>query len=104
MTDVTERYAYFPTNGANSFLFHIIGTDWENNTSEFSAQLYFVERGGDFAKAVAAYNSSGTGVRPLAGQKIAFAQPNKPGDTSLQTSSLTFSAQPTSPAVPDPKG
>ena len=95
--DGSARYAFFPTNGANSFLFHIIGTDWEGNTSEFTAPLYFVERGGDFPKAVAAYNSSGTGLRPLAGQKIAFAQPNKPGDTSLQTSSLTFSAQPAAP-------
>jgi hypothetical protein len=96
--DGTEHYAFFPTNGANSFLFHIIGTDWEGNTSEFTAPLYFVERGGDFTKAVAAYNSSGTALRPLAGQKIAFAQPNKPGDTSLQTSSLTFSAQPAAPS------
>jgi hypothetical protein len=95
--DGSARYAFFPTNGANSFLFHIIGTDWEGNTSEFSAPLYFVERGGDFTKAVAAYNSSGTGLRALAGQKIAFAQPNKPSDTSLQTSSLTFSAQPAAP-------
>ena len=95
--DGSARYAFFPTNGANSFLFHIIGTDWEDNTSEFSAPLYFVERGGDFTKAVATFNSSGTGLRSLAGQKIAFAQPNQPGDTSLQTSSLTFSAQPAAP-------
>ena len=32
--DGSARYAFFPTNGANSFLFHIIGTDWEDNTSE----------------------------------------------------------------------
>ncbi len=101
--DGTERYAFFPTNGPNTFLFHIIGTDWEENTSEFSAPLYFVERGGDFTKAVQAYNASGTGTRPLAGQKIAFAQPNHPADTSLQTNTLTFSAQPAPPAVPDPK-
>ena len=40
-------------------------------------------------------------LRPLAGQKIAFAQPNKPGDTSLQTYTLTFSAQPAH-RQPDP--
>jgi hypothetical protein len=96
---VAGRYAFFPTNGPNTFRFHIIGTDWEGNTSEFSAPLYFIERGGDFTGAVQAYNSSGTGTRPLSGQKIAFAQSNTPGDTSLQTTTLTFSAQ---PATPDP--
>lgn len=95
--DGKERYAFFPTNGPNTFLFHIVGTDWEGNTSEFSAPLYFIERGGDFTNAVQAYNTSGTGTRQLAGQKIAFAQPNNAGDTSLQTSSLTFSAQPKTP-------
>jgi hypothetical protein len=95
--DGLERYAFFPTVGGNPFLFHIIGTDWEGNTSEFSAPLYFVERGGDYVKAVQAYNISGTGTRPLSGQKIAFAPPHNPGDTSLQTSTLTFSAQPAAP-------
>ncbi|MGA9678076.1 MAG: hypothetical protein WBR28_23455, partial [Mycobacterium sp.] len=106
--DDTGRYAFFPTNGPNinpnTFFFHIIGTDWEGNTSELSAPLYFIERGGDYPKAVTAYNSSGAGkLLPLAGQKIAFAQPNKPGDTSLQTETLTFSAQPAPPlGPPDP--
>ncbi len=95
--DAQGRYSFFPTTGPNTFLFHVIGTDWEGQTSEFSAPLYFVERGGDFANAVNVYNSSGTGKRDLSGQKIAFAQPNKAGDTALQTSTLTFSAQPPAP-------
>ena len=99
--DDTGRYAFFPTSGQNinpnTFFFHIVGTDWEGNTSEFTAPLYFVERGGDFTKAVQAYNSSGAGTRPLLGQKIAFAQPNNPSDTSLHTTTLTFSAQPPAP-------
>lgn len=95
--DSSGRYSFFPTTGPNTFLFHIIGTDWEGQTSEFSAPLYFVERGGDFAGAVTAYNTSGTGTRKLSGQKVAFAQPNNPGDTSLATNTMTFSAQPPAP-------
>jgi hypothetical protein len=97
--DALGRYSFFPTTGPGTFLFHIIGTDWEGQTSEFTAPLYFVERGGDFAHAVNAYNASGTGQRDLAGQKIAFAAPNKPGDTTLHAKSLTFSAQPPSPVA-----
>ncbi len=95
--DSHGRYSFFPTTGPNTFLFHLIGTDWEGKTSEFTAPLYFVERGGDFPGAVTAYNTSGTVTRNLSGQKVAFAQPNKPGDTALQTSTLTLSAQPPSP-------
>ena len=99
--DGAGRYSFFPTTGPNSFLFHIIGTDWEGKTSEFSAPLYFVERGGDFANAIHVYNTSGTGTRNLSGQKIAFAAPNNPGDTSLATGAVTFSAQP-APPLPAP--
>ncbi len=95
--DSTQHYAFFPINGPNTFLFHIIGTDWEGNTSEFTAPLYFVERGGDYAQAVTTYNGSATGTRDLAGQKIAFASSNKPGDTTFHASALTFSAQPPAP-------
>jgi hypothetical protein len=101
--DGSEHYAFFPTTGPNSFLFHIVGTDWEGNTSEFTAPLYFVERGGDFTKAVQAYNSSGAGTAlALSGQKIAFAPHNNPGDTSLHTTDLTFTAQPAQSPWPDP--
>lgn len=96
--DGLGRYSFFPTTGPNSFLFHVIGTDWEEQTSEFSAPLYFVERGGDFAHAVTVYNGSGTGTRDLSGQKVAFARPNNPGDTTLHASAMTFSAQPPTPS------
>jgi hypothetical protein len=97
--DSSGAYSFFPTSGLNTFLFHIIGTDWEGNTSEFSAPLYFIERDGILANAVTQYNSSGTGTRPLAGQRIAFAAPNTPGDTALQTNTVTFSAQPPAPSL-----
>jgi len=95
--DAQGRYSFFPTTGPGTFLFHITGTDWQGQTSEFTAPLYFVERGGDFANAVSVYNASGTGLRDLAGQQVAFAQPNKPGDTTLHVKTLTFSAQPPAP-------
>jgi hypothetical protein len=100
--DGLGRYSFFPTNGPNTFLFHIIGTDWEGQTSEFTAPLYFVEQGGDIAHAVSVYNGSGTGTRGLSGQKVAFAPHNKPGDTTLHTSTLTFSAQPRAPSPDNP--
>ncbi|MFL5284346.1 MAG: hypothetical protein ACJ8AW_25985, partial [Rhodopila sp.] len=97
--DALGFYSFFPTSGPGTFLFHIVGTDWEGNTSEFTAPLYFVERGGIFGNAVAVYNASGAGQCKLAGQKIAFAASNKPGDTALHATSLTFSAQPPAPAA-----
>jgi hypothetical protein len=100
--DSSGAYSFFPTNGPNTFLFHIIGTDWEGKTSEFSAPLYFVERDGVLANAVTQYNVSGTGTRQLSGQSIAFAASNKPGDTALHTNTLTFSAQPPFPSISAP--
>jgi hypothetical protein len=100
--DGTKHYAFFPTSGPGSFLFHIVGTDWAGGTSEFSAPLFFVERGGDFTAAVSAYNGSDTGKRQLTGQTIAFAERRSDAtslqnNTTLQTNTLTFSAQPKNP-------
>jgi hypothetical protein len=98
--DGQKRYSFFPINGPNSFLFHIIGTDWEGQTSEFSAPLYFVERSGDYGNAIKVYNGSGTNTRDLSGQKVAFAPPNKAGDTTLHTSNMTFRAEPEGASPP----
>jgi hypothetical protein len=97
---VTHRYSFFPTTGPNTFFFHITGVDWEGRTSEFTAPLYFVERGENptFANAVIAYNGSNTGTRDLSGQNVAFAASTKSGDTSLHARTLTFSAQPAAPS------
>jgi hypothetical protein len=102
--DGTKHYAFFPTSGPGSFLFHIVGTDWAGGTSEFLAPLFFVERGGDFNAAITAYNASGTGRRQLTGQTIAFAERRSDGtslqnNTTLQTNTLTFSAQPKNPVA-----
>jgi hypothetical protein len=91
--DAQGKYSFFPTDGPNSFLFHVVGVDYDGQTSEFAAPLYFVEQGGDYQNAVNNYNGSGTGTRDLSGQKVAFAPSNAPGDTTLHTSTMTFSAQ-----------
>ncbi|MBB5502182.1 hypothetical protein [Paraburkholderia sp. MM5384-R2] len=99
--DGTNRYSFMPQVNGSPFLFHVVGTDAEQQalqTSEFVAPLYFVERGGDYATAVTNYNGSGENTRDLAGQKVAFAPSAKIGDTTLHTSAMTFSAQPASPS------
>lgn len=112
---IDGMYSFFPTvkdaatNIESKFLFHVVGTDWAGRTSEFSAPLYFVEQGGpdpvaaakSYTTAVGNYNTSDlpTRRRDLAAQKIAFAEENVPGDTSLRTDALTFAAEPAKPAA-----
>jgi hypothetical protein len=90
------KYSFMPQVNGSPFLFHLVGQDAEQQaaqTSEFAAPLYFVERGGVYANAVINYNGSGQNTRDLAGQKVAFAPSAKPGDTTLHTFAMTFSAQ-----------
>jgi hypothetical protein len=89
---VNGKFSFFPKVGGQLFRFHLVGTDAEGQTHEFTSPLYFVELGGDFADAVNKWQTSGVRTRDLSGQKIAYAASSKPGDTTLQTSSLTFDA------------
>jgi hypothetical protein len=92
---VNGKYSFFPKVGGQLFQFHLIGTDWEDQTSEFTTPLYFVELSDDvtlYADAVSKWQGSGERTRDLAGQKIAYAASSKPGDTTLQTANLTFDA------------
>ncbi len=102
--DASGHYSFFPqvTSGVN-FPFHIVGQDAEQQypqSSDFSAGLYFVERGGLYDTAVSNYNGSPAGTLPLAGQKLAFAPSGKAGDTTLATASVTFTAVATNHDVP----
>jgi hypothetical protein len=100
--DASGAYSFMPQVNGSPFLFHLVGQDAEQQsqqTSEFAAPLYFVERGGVYATAVTNYNGSGQNTRDLAGQKVAFAPSSKPGDTTLHTSAMTFSAQPPNPPL-----
>lgn len=85
--------------------FELEGIDWNQQTSRFTAPLIFVpfsaDQGADIEKLVDAYNDAG----PLAhipeaprrtvsmgGQKVAFAPPRDPGDTTLDTDTLILGA------------
>jgi hypothetical protein len=92
--------AFWPRVGGNDFLFHVVAEDWQGKKSEFTIPLAFVSPGvattqaGD---AVSNYtNESKTPLsqrkRGMSGQKITYAPSNKPGDTSLETNYLVFSA------------
>jgi hypothetical protein len=97
-------YSFFPqvTPGVN-FPFHIVGRDAEqqySQSSDFSAGLYFVERGGPYDKALGNYNGSPAGTLALAGQNVAFAPSGKSADTTLPTTSITVTASNTNHGVP----
>ncbi len=64
----------------------------EGQTSEFVSPLYFIELSNpaSYSDAADAWNKSGRTTRDLGGQKIAYAASDKPGDTTLDTSSLTI--------------
>lgn len=81
------------------FQFHCVGTDWEPRDVEFPASMLFVTLDTDandafITAAIAEYNSKLLWrTYPFAGQKVAFAQPTLPLDTSLETESITFKAE-----------
>jgi hypothetical protein len=84
--------SFFPRVGGNLFHFHLVGTDAEGQTSEFTTPLYFVSLSGDLAGAVQKWQNSGEKTRALAGQKVAFAPSSKAGDTTLHTTNMTIDA------------
>jgi hypothetical protein len=78
------------------FMFKLVAVDIENNIVEFSAPLVFMERdhnvpGGEFSL----YNTSGSVDREfsLGGQRVAFAESERPDDTVLATSTVTFKVE-----------
>ncbi|MGA2256759.1 MAG: hypothetical protein ABSG53_19085, partial [Thermoguttaceae bacterium] len=91
-------YSFMPTIGGSPFLFHIVGQDAEQQAvqaSEFATPLYFVELTDIdvvYTDAVNNYQASGQRTRDMAGQKVAFAQSGKLGDTTLHTADLTLKA------------
>ncbi len=90
---VNGHYAFFPTVNGQKFQFHLVGEDADGQPADFTTPLYFMELGGDANAAVTAWNASGETTRKMAGQKIAFAQSAKPGDTTLHTSTMTINAK-----------
>ena len=95
---------FFPSVNGSPFLFHCVGTDREGQTSEFVAPLVWASLGQE-SLGVSDYLDPGNSAlrkRDLAGQSLAFAQFSKPGDTSLNTSTMTFSANFFAAGVPPP--
>jgi hypothetical protein len=92
--DPFGKYSFFPKVkvSGNFFQFHIVGRDVEEQTSEFTTPLYFVELNGDYNFAIGNWQGGGQRTRDLAGQKVAYAASSKPGDTTLPTANMTVDA------------
>ncbi len=116
--------AFWPRVAGYDYLFHMIATDSDGQSSEFTSPLAFisstlqqVEDVSSFLQpAVTAYNSSAANQnrrqRPLQGQKVAFAPSSakdgvadrKHGDTSAEVKTITLGATlptPSSAGLPD---
>jgi hypothetical protein len=81
------------------FVFHIIGTDWAGNPSEFTTPIVFVDQELAFDPEVmfqvaAAYNSAPALEREASfdGQQVAIAPPNEPGDTTIEVDKMRWAA------------
>ena len=90
--------AFWTRVGGQDFPFKMVGVDWEGKTSEFVAPMIFVLADSacdptQAGKVLDEYNSPGNDSRRLCqffGQKVAYAKPKVPGDTSFETSSISF--------------
>jgi len=93
------------SSGGGNLFFHVIAEDLDGNDIDFLAPLYFVAKGDDQNQTVNsiknAYDTdqSSLGRCDLHGQRVPFADHNdpnttdiKPGSTSFETASITFSA------------
>jgi hypothetical protein len=94
---------FWPRLSSGDFFFHLIGEDIEGRQVEFDAPLLFVssEKSLDavaMGHGLTSIKASGPkrNVYALKGQRMAFADSQKPGDTDFETETLTFSGH-----VPD---
>lgn len=95
------QQGFWPCVGNNPFMFHMVSEDWQGQTCEFSAPLIFVgkeyatnsSKKTDMDTISAAYSSSTRRKADLAGQKVAYAECDKPGDTTLETVNILFGAE-----------
>ncbi len=107
----TSLDGFWPRVSNEDFQWHLIGTDWAGQKSEFSLPLIYIDKiagtsaGDGEAPAINQvqdhYRKSSASRRTadLGGQKVAFG-PKKPGgDTVLETASLTFSGE--IPCIPN---
>jgi hypothetical protein len=101
--DINGSYSFFPKVNGQFFPFHLVGTDADGESADFTSPLYFVEQGGKYDTAVSNWNASGQNTREFGGQKIAYAPSTTPGarDAALDTVRLTTTAN-LLPAGSDP--
>ncbi len=91
--------AFWPLVGGTPFGFHCIGEDWEGRPSEFTAPVLFLDRGVTFDGSTAAAALSDymkwkeRRKSAIGGQRVAFADPVTPGDTSFETEMLQFGGE-----------
>jgi hypothetical protein len=91
--------AFWPMVNGLPFSFHCIGEDWEGRPAEFALPVLFLDRGVTFdgSTAGAALTEYMQWKRRrsagMQGQRVAFADPSLPGDTSFETDSLLFGAE-----------
>lgn len=90
--------AFWPMINGKPFLFQISADDLDNQKTEMAMPLVFIEnsiahKDFEMTPVRAAYEAN-TGRSTIAtgGQKIAFAESEKLGDTSYETESITFGA------------
>jgi hypothetical protein len=81
------------------FVFHMIGTDWAGNPSEFTTPIVFVDETFAFKpeamfELASTYNSAPPEQREASfdGQQVAIAPPNEPGDTTIEVDTMRWAA------------
>jgi hypothetical protein len=96
---------FIPTVNQQPFLFHMVGTDWDGQTSDFAMPLVIalsdtLSQSGGFNL----YTGSDLSIRQrdMGGQPIAFAASTKPGGTTFNTSTMTFNSSLFGLGVPPP--
>lgn len=98
--------AFWPFVGGDPFPFHCVGEDWEGRPAEFAAALMFVDQGAAFSGSrITAANTEYMkwGDRresSLEGQRVAYADPTAPGDTSFETETIVFGGEVNTAGIP----
>lgn len=101
LLDGAHQSAFWPYVQKRDFLFHCIGADRAGNRVEFTTPMAFVDANYAFQPdkmedVVEVYNQDANRFRrrPLfRGRKVAFAPPQKTGDTELEVQNITFRAR-----------
>lgn len=89
---------FFPTVGGIPFQFHVIGTDRDGTTSEFTAPMVFViQDPAQQINGMTDYTAAPLDRRKrnMSGQQVAFAQASSvPGNAALHCATMTFTVLP----------